>query len=185
MALDWFRFLAVALMVQGHTFYEVLARDVKDAPWYAWHRYVHGFTAPMFYFSSGLAFGVTTLRAWDKHTAWTPAFRKRLERYAILLLIGYGMQAGAFSVRALLYGTPQAQMQQLAANTLQNIGVTMLIAQLLVVAARTPNRYRVAVLITAAVFVGLAPWAWRQDGSAFPLPVAAYVTDQTGDWPGD
>lgn len=180
LALDWFRFLAVALMVQGHTFYEVLEQSVKDADWYSWHRYVHGFTAPMFYFSSGLAFGVTTLRGFSSHFGLTSASKKRYERYAMLLLIGYGMQAGDFSARALVTGSDAARAAQLAVNTLQNIGVTLLLAQLLVAATRTVARYRVAILALAAFFVLLAPLAWRADLSRWPVAIAAYVTDRTG-----
>lgn len=179
-ALDWFRFLAVALMVQGHTFYEVLVQEVKDAPWYAWHGYVHGFTAPMFYFSSGLAFGLTTARAWDAHLHWGPVTRKRYERYVLLLLIGYAMQAGDFSLRTLLHASPSERMPLLAANTLQNIGVTLLFAELLVVVCRTPEIYRAVLAVLTALVVLLAPWAWRLDVSSMPTFFAAYLTDSTG-----
>lgn len=180
LALDWFRFLAVALMVQGHTFYEVLVREVKDAPWYMWHGYVHGFTAPMFYFSSGLAFGLTTARGWNEHLRWGPVLRKRYERYLILLLIGYGMQAGDFSLRTLLHASRAEQMPLLAVNTLQNIGATLFLAELLVVICRKPAVYRAVLTGLAAVIVLAAPWAWRLDLHAVPTFFAAYVSDATG-----
>lgn len=179
-ALDWIRFLAVTLMVQGHTFTEVLVTSVKDEAWYPWHGYVHGFTAPIFYFSSGLAFGVTTLRTWEQHLGFTRALRKRLERYAILLLIGYAMQAGAFSLRVLLTAPHAERAVMLAVNTLQNIGVTLLIAELLAIACRTVPRFRFALFVLCALLVGFAPLAWRWDGHGAPLFVAAYVTDRTG-----
>jgi len=178
-ALDWIRFFAVTLMVQGHTFTEVLVTDVKDQSWYPWHGYVHGFTAPIFYFSSGLAFGVTTLRTWDEHLGWTKPLRKRLERYAILLLIGYSMQAGAFSLRALIHAPAAERATMLAVNTLQNIGMTLLIAELLAIACRTVPRFRVAIFVLTAALVGFAPLAWRFDGSGLPLFVSAYITDKT------
>jgi uncharacterized membrane protein len=61
LALDLLRFLAVLLMVQGHTFTALIEDAVRALGWYRWHSYVHGYTAPLFMFSAGLAFGVTTL----------------------------------------------------------------------------------------------------------------------------
>ncbi len=180
LALDWFRFLAVALMVQGHTFYEVLASSVKSAPWYAWHGYVHGFTAPMFYFSSGLAFGLTTTRGWQSHLAFGPVLRKRFERYAILLLIGYGMQAGDFSLRTLIHASRPEQMPLLAVNTLQNIGATLAIAELLVVICRKPAVYRAVIAALAGALVLAAPWAWRLDIGSMPVFLGAYVSGASG-----
>lgn len=179
-SLDWIRFFAVALMVQGHTFTECLSTTVKAEPWYAWHGYVHGFTAPIFYFSSGLAFGVTTFRTWEDHLGFTKALRKRLERYAILLLLGYAMQAGAFSLKVLLTAPYAERATMLAVNTLQNIGMTLLVAELLAVLCRTVPRFAAAIALLMVALVGFAPAMWRWDGASLPLLVSAYLTDRTG-----
>jgi uncharacterized membrane protein len=63
LALDLFRFAAALLMVQGHVFTELLSSDYSGERWVRHHRFVHGYTAPMFLFAAGLAFGVTTFRA--------------------------------------------------------------------------------------------------------------------------
>lgn len=180
LALDWFRFAAVALMVQGHTFYEVLERAVKDAPWYAWHGYVHGFTAPMFYVSSGLAFGVTTLRGLPEQARPSRALGKRLERYATLVLLGYGMQAGEFSLRQLLGGDPVERASLLAVNTLQNLGVTLAIVQGLVVGCARRARITAAVGALLVLVVLAAPYAHRLPDGVLPLGLATYVTPRHG-----
>ena len=51
-ALDCMRFVAVTLMVQGHTFTALLEESVRGTTLYRQHAYVHGFTAPLFFFSS-------------------------------------------------------------------------------------------------------------------------------------
>ena len=60
-ALDLLRLVAVVLMVQGHVFTALLDRGLRHGPWYIRHSYVHGLTAPIFFFASGLAFGVAAL----------------------------------------------------------------------------------------------------------------------------
>ena len=91
-ALDTLRCLAVLVMVQGHTFYLVMDDAVREASWYGWHNYLHGFTAPAFLFGAGLAFGVTTLRDFESHTHAGPVLYKRLYRYLGLFAIGYALQ---------------------------------------------------------------------------------------------
>ncbi len=49
--------------------------------WFDAHRYVHGFTAPMFLLGAGLAFGITTLPNLDAHAVWGTRMRARLSRY--------------------------------------------------------------------------------------------------------
>src|SRR5688572_12434418 len=76
LALDLLRFCAVFLMVQGHTFTTLIDPVVRRARWYRHHEFLHGYTAPMFLFASGLAFGYTTFRAWEANTRPGPPLWK-------------------------------------------------------------------------------------------------------------
>lgn len=178
-ALDLLRFLAVVLMVQGHTFYAVLTPVVKSQRWYLYHGYVHGYTAPIFFFSSGLAFGITTLRQWEHHLSFGRAVLKRFERYAILLLLGYGMHSAVFSLRGILALSREELMPILEVDTLQNIAVTLAVVELLAMAMRTPPRFIAAVSAVGLLAVLIAPWAEGADVSGLPVFFAAYVNDST------
>lgn len=179
-ALDLMRFLAVLLMVQGHTFFAVLEQAVKEQRWYVYHGYVHGYTAPIFFFSSGLAFGITTLKTWEKHLGWTSAVRKRFERYALLLLIGYGMHASPYSLRGVLALSREELMPVLQFDTLQNIAAVLLIVELLVIALRRPAIVATVVGLLGAAVVIAAPWLWRMDVAEWPVGLAAMVNESTG-----
>lgn len=179
-ALDFLRFLAVILMVQGHTFREVLETAVRSERWHGYHNYVHGYTAPIFLFSSGLAFGITTFRSWDKHLVAGPTLWKRFERYALLVLIGYALHLPRYSLAGLM-AMPDAQLgPALAVDALQNIGFTLAIAELAVVALRTPRRFAAFVAVLTAALVLVAPALWRVDFTGIPVFFTGYLNASTG-----
>ncbi|MFW5921228.1 MAG: heparan-alpha-glucosaminide N-acetyltransferase domain-containing protein [Polyangiales bacterium] len=181
-ALDMLRFTAVVLMVQGHTFYVVLSEAARDAAWYRWHSYVHGYTAPAFLFAAGLAFGVTTFPKWQAHVAWGPTVRKRLFRYALIIFIGYVIHLPGMSlVQAMQVGEPERIHRMLRVDALQHIGVSLLICQGLVALLRDRRRYVLVLATLAAVVVLLGPWAWRQPfAEHLPVGIAAYLNASTG-----
>lgn len=182
-ALDLLRFLAVAMMVQGHTFYALLVPAIKNPThetWYTWHGYVHGYTAPIFFFSSGLAFGITTLRTWQQHLGWTRAVRKRFERYGILLLIGYGMHASSLTLRRTLALSREELAPVLQMDTLQNIAVFLFFTEVLVILLRKPKIFAWVTASLGVVIVIAAPWLWRMDVSSWPVGLAAMVNESTG-----
>jgi uncharacterized membrane protein len=180
LALDLLRFLAVILMVQGHTFREVLVMDVRSSGWFSWHEYIHGFTAPIFLFSSGLAFGITTFRSWDKHLSWGPTLRKRFERYILLLIIGYWIHLPKLSLQSLMNASDERLAKVFKVDALQNIGVTLLLAELLVIALRTPKRF---VRVASALGIGLvliAPTLGRLSLEGVPIFFAGFINRSTG-----
>ncbi|MEM9862554.1 MAG: heparan-alpha-glucosaminide N-acetyltransferase domain-containing protein [Myxococcota bacterium] len=180
LALDLFRFVAVVLMIQGHVFYEVAGPSVREASWYGWHGYVHGFTAPIFLFSSGMAFGITTLRKWRDHTRFGKPVYKRLERYFMLIAIGYGMH---FSTMALgwLQGLPAERLAAVTrVDALQHIGVALLIAESLALLLKRKAPFFIALAVITSAAVLFAPALWNLDVSHLPIPVAAWVNASTG-----
>lgn len=180
MALDFLRLLAVLLMVQGHTFYVVVAQSVKDQPWYGWHGYVHGFTAPLFLFSAGMAFGITTFRRWDDHLTWGKTVAKRFERYLILLGIGYALQLGTWSLATVL-SLPAARLEAVTRiDALHHIAIVLALCEALVLVLRTKKRFVAAISALCALSVFGAPWVWNIDVTTLPIPLAAYVNDHTG-----
>jgi uncharacterized membrane protein len=179
LALDLLRFTAVVLMVQGHVFYEVIDDTVRRASWYSWHGFVHGFTAPIFLFSSGMAFGVTTLGKWDEHTHFGRAVLKRFERYAILLGIGYLLQVGDLGLRYMMGLPVEALHRATAVNALQLIGVVLAFAEAMVLLLRRPPLFLALMGFAMFAAVLAAPWTWDLTLEGWPVPVAAYVTSTT------
>jgi uncharacterized membrane protein len=180
LALDLLRFLAVVLMVQGHTFREVLVQSVRDTTWFSWHEYIHGFTAPIFLFSSGLAFGITTFRGWEKHLSWGPTLKKRFERYILLLLIGYWIHLPRLSIKSLMEASPERLAKVFKVDALQNIGVTLLLAELLVIALRTPKRFVRAASALGIAFVLAAPFLGQLSLEGVPIFFAGFINRSTG-----
>ncbi len=179
-ALDWFRFLAVLLMVQGHTFYVVLDDSIRGLEWYRWHSYVHGYTAPMFMFASGLAFGITTFRKWESHSRWGKALYKRLERYLMIIAIGYLLHLPSYSFHELANAPQRVLHNFFKVDALQNIGVTLLVCELAVWGLKKRGRFVAFCAAAAVTLVLLAPALWAWDAIAhLPLGLAAYVNDQT------
>jgi uncharacterized membrane protein len=182
LALDLLRFLAVLLMVQGHTFTALIEDAVRALGWYRWHSYVHGYTAPLFMFSAGLAFGVTTLRGWDKQSTWSIPARKRVFRYLIIVAIGYALQLPGSSLRPILRGLADERLARvLAVNALQVIGVTLLLCQLLALVARSRRVFVGLCGGLGVTAVLLGPFLSRSSiHETLPMGIAAYFTHQTG-----
>lgn len=175
LALDLLRFLAVLLMVQGHVFREVLTQDVRGETWFRWHEYIHGFTAPIFLFASGLAFGLTTFRSWDKHLSWGETLRKRFERYLLLLVIAYWVQLPQLSLGAVMASSDARLARILKVDALHNIGVTLLIAQVLVYLLRKPRRFAWILSSLAILAVIIAPSLSQLNLEGVPRAIAGFI----------
>ncbi len=88
--IDLMRAFAVIQMVQGHTINSLLSpeyRTLESGFYYIWHT-IRGFTAPIFMFTSGLAF-TYLLRSSNLPFSQNPRVFKGLKRVALLLFLGY------------------------------------------------------------------------------------------------
>lgn len=181
-ALDLLRFVAVVLMVQGHTFAALLEPAIRRDPSLLWHDYLHGLTAPLFFFASGVAFGTATLKHWALHTTWGLPVTKRLTRYGWLLFIGYMLSLPDLSFRS-LFGprSHEAALAFFRVDALQHIAVSLIIVEGLLLGLKRKRPFAWSVTIVGAILVLTAPSVWRlpvEDWLA--LPFAAYVNIDTG-----
>jgi hypothetical protein len=188
--LDVFRFVAVLSMVQGHTFTVVFDPGASAPAWFRWHSYVHGYTAPMFLFASGLAFGITTFPRFHEHglaalssaasRPWRSQPVRRLGRYLSLVAIGYLLQSPGHTLTQLDAAAPDAPSIW-RVDALHAIGVTLAFAQLLALGLRTPRSFAIASAILAALAVGLAPvLAVAPIDPSVPDAIASYFTFERG-----
>lgn len=180
LALDLLRFVAVLLMVQGHVFTSLLDSSYDGQRWLRHHTFVHGYTAPMFLFASGLAFGYTTFRGWKANTTWGDALAKRFRRYGWLLVIGYVLHMPALALARLVEIDAATVRTWLQVDVLQHIGVSLAVLQLLALAVRRERVFVGIVSVLFGVAVFGAPLIWAADVSFLPEPIAAYVNDDTG-----
>jgi hypothetical protein len=180
-ALDLLRFTAVLLMIQGHTFTTLLSGEHDRERWHRHHDFVHGYTAPMFLFASGLAFGVTSFRSWDRQTRPGPALNKRLRRYVSLIVIGYLLHLPAFLPEDWRWVTEAGWNAFFQVDVLQHVGVSLALLQLGAVVLKRPERLAGLVAVLFVVVVLAAPILWALPvGDVLPPWLAGYVNGHTG-----
>ena len=175
LAADAMRLLAILLMVQGHVFTEVAGPGVTEAPWYSWHGYVHGFTAPLFLFVAGLVFGLAALGKWEQHNKLSRLSLQRLERFFLLTLLGYAIHVPVWSYRYMSEHMDRFAQGVLRVDALQQIGVSLIICQLVALALRRKGAWASALFTLTFIFVACAPFVWRMDLSAVPHVFRVYL----------
>lgn len=179
-ALDLLRFVAVALMVQGHVFTALLDARYEGERWLRHHNFVHGYTAPMFLFASGLAFGFTTFRRWSSNTRWGSSLARRFGRYGWLLVIGYALHLPARGLRRLTSLDEAALRTWMQVDVLQHIGTSLALLQLLAIVTRRERSFVAVVALLMVVSVFSAPVVWSTDVAWLPLPLQGYVNASNG-----
>ncbi|MDE3057687.1 MAG: DUF1624 domain-containing protein [Bacteroidota bacterium] len=182
--IDLLRFGAVVCMLQGHTFDALLSESVKHSRYFYFHDFFHGFVAPMFLFSSGMAFGVSTLKKWREHLSFTPVVRKRTKRYLSLLIIGYSLHLPFFSLnRILREGTTSNWVTFFQADALHCIAVTLLFLQMLIMVVRTEKRLALTAGILAPLIMISSPIVWNIAFSrSLPLWFSSYLNAENNSW---
>ncbi len=179
-ALDLFRLVAMMVMIEGHTFTAILRPSIREALWGGYHDFVHGFTAPMFSFGSGFAFGLATYRALRTSGIRAATALRRTERYVTLVFLGYLMHVRAPSLAALLRSQGSAAAEWLVVDTLQCIGVTLLAAQSVASFVRSSRAFSVCIGAGLAIVVLGAPVIDGASLDPLPVSIAAYLNGSTG-----
>lgn len=177
---DLARFVAVLMMIQGHTIDAVLLPEARTGTLHWMWAFNRGLTSCLFLLLSGFVFTIATLRHWPAHLVPGPPVWRRIRRFGLFLLIGYGLH---FPVNrlSLLAGMNDERWQSfLVVDVLQCLAITLLGLQALVMVTRTPRRYAVAAGALGVTVVMTWPLVWRADWSFLPASIAAYLTPHTG-----
>jgi len=87
--IDLARALAAVFMVYGHAIDALLAPSYKTGLWHDAWQFQRGLTSALFLMLSGFAFSVATSRHWASHTGTSPAWWRRVRRFASFVLLGY------------------------------------------------------------------------------------------------
>jgi uncharacterized membrane protein len=168
-------------MLYGHTASALLAPEYQAGRWFSIWQFQRGLTSSLFLLLGGFAFSIATTRHWASHVHLSSAVVKRIRRFGLFILLGYALHAPV-SQLAQLPSVPDDRWRTfLAVDVLQLIGVTLVLVQLLVMAARTRVAFMIASLVLAAAAIVATPFVWTIDWAAtLPLAVAAYLSPATG-----
>ncbi|MGH8103123.1 MAG: hypothetical protein ACREJQ_01215 [bacterium] len=156
--MDFLRFAAVSLMIQGHVFRALLEPGAKQASWWRIHEIIHGVTAPAFLFAAGFVFVISSVPKWHELQTWNAAVRKRLLRLLAVVGFGYALHLPYFSAyKIATHATPQEWRNFLGMDILQCIGLSLIACQLLLMFLKTEKRVFWVSLALAVIFIGFAP----------------------------
>jgi uncharacterized membrane protein len=182
--IDLLRFLAVLLMIQGHTFDASLNLNIRQHEMYFLYDFFHGLVAPMFLFASGVAFGISTLKKWEEHIVLNGRVAKRIGRFIGLLVIGYALHLPFFSFTKIVNEATETEIAAfLQVDALHCIAVTLLALQIIVLAVRTEKRFILTVGILAAIAVFLSPIVWSMSFlDIVPLWLVSYLNAENNSW---
>jgi uncharacterized membrane protein len=194
LVLDFIRFTALLLMIQGHTLEALVdpARiDYGSFPWHTWLQ-LRGLTAPLFMMVSGAA-TVLGIRH-DGAGRLVPAVLWRRVRTACMVIgIGYLLVFPADRIIDLPWVSADVWREFFQVNILQANGATLLLLTALLACTRTVRRYAAwsvglgALILLANPVVnsvdwfrllpeGLAAYLSNYHGSTFPLfPASAFM----------
>ena len=131
--IDLARAIAVLLMVQGHTIDALLHPDFRTSLQYNAWLYLRGLTSCTFLFLSGAAFSLTALRHWDEQRRPSRRAVKRVRRLVFFLALGYFVHFPMGKFAHLQVANDERWRSFLAVDVLQNVAVTLLALQALIV----------------------------------------------------
>ena len=179
--IDLARALAVVLMVAGHTSSALLADRYRTGFWFDVWTFQRGLTSALFLLLAGFAFSVATTRHWSSHVRLSPAALRRVRRFALFVILGYGLHFPVPHFSELPTITESQWRAFMAVDVLQLIGVTLIALQLLVLVSRTWRAFIVTAFAVAGAVIAASPAVWRTEWITLaPLPLASYLSPSTG-----
>lgn len=177
---DLARVIAILMMIQGHTLDALLGSEYRTTTaFYIWS-FSRGLTSCLFFFLAGFAFVLATYGRDDR--VQIPGWPlRRFGRFAIFLLIGYGLHSPVAKLDQISLVTADQWRAFLAVDALQCLAVTLALLQLFALGTRTRVRFLILTLTTCVTVVAMTPVVWRANWDAvLPVAVAAYMTPQGG-----
>lgn len=179
--IDLARALAAVFMVYGHAIDALLAPAFKTGLWHDAWQFQRGLTSALFLMLSGFAFSVATGRHWASHTRISPAWWRRVRRFASFVLLGYLLHFPAGRLADVKYAAEPQWRSFYAVDVLQLIGVAFILVQCLVLVVKSRRAFTHATLVLAALVIALTPVMWGTDWRPWlPMGVWAYLSPVYG-----
>ncbi len=193
-ALDFTRFFAMIMMMQGHVIYELASPNIIDYSNFSWSvwNFVRGLTAPTFLFISGAVHIFANKRLEDgslgKDIIW-----KRIKIALMLMFVGYLLVFPAAKVYDLQFVSEDTWRIFFSVNILQLFSVSLLSLLALFIITKNNKTLGYLSLILSFLIVFASPFVHQvhwfdylpeffaaylssEHGSLFPVfPFAAYL----------
>jgi len=178
---DLARAAAVLFMVQGHTLNALLDPRYGGGLLGDGWLFLRGLTSCTFLTLSGFSFSLATDRHWAEYRSGGRRVARRLSRYALLLVLGYGMRFPSRTLSGLPAATAQQWQDFAVVDILQLVAVSLTMLQAWTWLASSRERLLAWSLAAAAASVAVTPAVWSAAWTAeVPLFVRAYLTAATG-----
>ncbi|MDQ1266721.1 MAG: hypothetical protein QG635_1873 [Bacteroidota bacterium] len=181
-ALDLARLLAMLMMIQGHTMYELAQPtiiDINNFPWDIWN-YIRGVTAPVFLMISGAVHVFANKRDSSGFLS-NKIIIKRIRMAFMLIAIGYMLLFPVQKVYDLLYIDFKYWQVFLQVNILQCLGISLLLLTGIFLLARKDQTLMKASLVIALLISFATPIIGTISWSEYiPEFFAAYLTQEHG-----
>jgi uncharacterized membrane protein len=181
-ALDMARFIAMIMMIQGHTMYTMVDHqfiDVQSFPW-SWWNFLRGLTAPIFLFVSG-AVHVFAMKRSQSGSISKETLNKRLQWIAIIFICGYLLVFPASRLIDLPYLDTSIWRQFLQFNILQLTPFTLLFVLALSFITHSVKALGIISGISALIIFISTPYIQNIDVFAFlPETFGAMISYKHG-----
>jgi len=178
---DFARAVAVLFMIQGHTLDVLLAPNYRQGALFESWLFLRGLTAPMFFTLSGISFALSGIRRWDAYSRPSPAFFRRLGRFAFFICLGYLMHLPVKSFHDFRYLDAAGWQGWLQVDVLQCIGFTLIFLQLSLLFAPSPEIFAGLAAASSACVVLISPVVWDANAAGHvPPAIASYLNARTG-----
>ena len=183
--LDMMRALAVLMMVEGHTIDTFLSDQYRtfDSTLFSIWFTIRGFTAPIFMFTSGVAF-TYLLRSVKEPFFQNPRVQKGFLRFLTLVVIGYLLRYPTFSVLDFSVVTREQWMGFFTVDALHLIGFGLLfILGLSYISEKLKIGDFTIFSIGALFFFGMFNFTETINWANYlPIPFAGYLYHGTGSY---
>jgi uncharacterized membrane protein len=161
---DLLRGIALIVMVETHVINAYLPMADRKNPFFFWLSFVNGLVAPSFLFASGFSLVIQAQRRWQDWINLRAPFWKQMRRLGFILLVAYYMHLPHFGLSKFLtqHDLPfwKAAFQ---VDVLQCIVISLVFANLLMIATRKPGRFLWAAALMATFAALVTPWMWAQN----------------------
>lgn len=180
---DLMRALAVLMMVQGHTIDTFLGDQYRtfDSSMYDMWLTIRGFTAPIFMFTSGVAF-TYLLKSNSKPFFENPRVFKGFNRFLTLVLIGYLLRFPTPRMFDFSQVTHYQWLTFFTVDALHLIGIGLFLILILTYLAERYHLNDYLVFIAGVIFF-FATYRFTESlnwANHLPIPFAAYFYQGTG-----
>lgn len=170
--LDMMRFLALFMMIQGHTVYAVIDKEIREGGStgiFIW-TFFRGYTAPFFMVIAGAVFTFLLIQENDVRVKDNNRIRKGLIRVSTLLFWGYFLR---FPIQSLWSRVSQATADvAMAVDVLHIIGIGLLLVMIVFSLSRKSLIGLMAIYFVSFVtVVYLSPSVSNVNYHKFPTPV--------------